>query len=99
MEEPAGRSPPRCAIPDSCSATRAAPASTPRATLEALLATIDDRGFGGFRATLELESAKIAVRDRRTDEARAHLQHVQELLAHEPDATLARDAAAMLETL
>jgi class 3 adenylate cyclase len=67
-----------------------------RAALEELAATLDDRGFGGYRAMVELELAKLAVHERRTDDARAHLHRVQELLADEPDATLVRDAAAML---
>ncbi len=70
-----------------------------RAALEELSATARDRGFGGYRAGAELQLAKLAVHDRRTDDARAHAQRVLELLADEPDATLHRDATDLLSAL
>ncbi|MDP9332305.1 MAG: hypothetical protein M3Q30_03180 [Actinomycetota bacterium] len=48
---------------------------------------------------LEFELAKLAIHDRRPDDARAHAQRVVELLADEPEATLYRDASDLLNRL
>jgi class 3 adenylate cyclase len=70
-----------------------------RAALEHLAATIDARGYPGQRPILEFELAKLAMHDRRPDDARAHARRVVELLADEPEATLYRDAADLLNRL
>ena len=70
-----------------------------RVTLEQLSATIAERGFGAQRPLLELELAKLAIHDKRIEDARASLRRIGELLSHEPDGTIARDAAALLAAL
>ena len=70
-----------------------------RTTLEELSTTITERGFGAERPLLELELAKLAVHEKRLDDARTSLCQIGELLTQEPDATIARDAAELLAAL
>lgn len=70
-----------------------------RVTIEQLSATIAERGFGAERPLLELELAKLAIHEKRVADARASLLRIAELLAREPDATIARDATALLANL
>lgn len=70
-----------------------------RAAAELLIATADARGFAGLIPGTVLELAKLAVHDKRNDDARKHANRVVELLAHEPDATYARDATELLAKL
>jgi len=67
-----------------------------RAALEDLAATLDARGAGGFVPLVEFELAKLSLHEMRLDDARTHLDRVEQLLAHEPDATLVRDATELL---
>jgi hypothetical protein len=66
---------------------------------ERLIATAEARGFPGLVPGVEFELAKLAMHDKRKDDARRHASRVLELLAHEPDATFVRDATQLLETL
>jgi len=70
-----------------------------RAAAEQLVETAEARGFPGLIPGVELELAKLAVHDKRKDDARAHANRVLDLLAHEPDATHVRDATELLATL
>ena len=70
-----------------------------RAALEHLAATIDALGYPGERPVIEFELAKLAMHDRRPDDARAHARRVVELLGDEREATLYRDASDLLKTL
>jgi hypothetical protein len=70
-----------------------------RVALESLEATVEARGFGYLQPGVQLELAKLAVHERRKDDARSHLEHSLELLRHEPDATFVREATALLDSL
>jgi tetratricopeptide (TPR) repeat protein len=69
-----------------------------RVALETLAATVEARGFGHLQPAVQLELAKLAIHERRDDDARTHLERTLALLAHEPDATYACEAAALLES-
>ena len=70
-----------------------------RTSLDTLVATAEQRGFGGMRPSIELEAAKLALHEKRHDDARAHLERVRDRLADEPEATFAKEATALLATL
>ena len=70
-----------------------------RVALEHLAKVLADRGENGRLATVELELAKVAKHDGRNDDARAHLQTVQRLLADAPDAALFLRARGILAEL
>ena len=70
-----------------------------RVALESLAETVEARGFGYLQAGVQLELGKLAAHERRHDDARTHLAYCLDLLAHEPDATYAREAAELLESV
>jgi tetratricopeptide (TPR) repeat protein len=78
---------------------RVGAAKKARGALEELAKSLDECGNNGDRASVEFELAKIAKHDRRNDDARAHLQTVQQLLADSPDASLCLRARGMLAEL
>ncbi len=80
-------------------AHRVGAAKKARVALEQLGRTFDERGDHGRRVAVEFELAKIAKHERRNDDARAHLQTVQQLLAGAPDASLCLRANGMLVEL
>lgn len=59
-----------------------------RAALDQLIADIDEHGLLGFRPAVEYELARLSMHQRRSKDARAHLDAVDHLLAAEPYAFL-----------
>jgi len=70
-----------------------------RRALEAVLTSADKHGHRALIPLIENELAKLAIHDNRTDDAAAHLRNICQRLADFPEATLHRDASAMLEEL
>ena len=70
-----------------------------RVALEQLARLLADRQENGRLAAVELELAKVAKHDGRNDDARAHVQTVQRLLAGSPDASLYLRARGILAEL
>ncbi|RPI09481.1 MAG: hypothetical protein EHM63_04655 [Actinobacteria bacterium] len=70
-----------------------------RVALDHLAKLLGERGDNGRLAAVEFELAKIAKHDRRNEDARAHLQTVQQLLTGAPDASLSLRANGMLAEL
>ncbi len=59
-----------------------------RAALDQLIADIEEHGLLGFRPAVEYELARLSMHQRRSKDARAHLDAVDHLLAAEPYAFL-----------
>jgi hypothetical protein len=70
-----------------------------RAALTNLLADIERHGFDSRRASVEFELGRLAKHQRRTKEARSHLEAVERLLVDEPYAYLRHQARTMLADL
>jgi tetratricopeptide (TPR) repeat protein len=70
-----------------------------RAALTNLLADMERHGFEGRRAAVEFDLGRLAKHQRRTKEARSHLEAVERLLADEPYAYLRHQARTLLADL
>jgi class 3 adenylate cyclase len=70
-----------------------------RAMLDSLMSRAEEHGYDGVRAALEYEFALLAKHQRRSKEARAHLDSVDHLLSAEPYAYLRHEAQKTLAEL
>jgi hypothetical protein len=70
-----------------------------RAMLESLKARAEEHGYNGVRAALEYEFAVLAKHQRRSKEARAHIDSLDHLLSAEPYAYLRHEAQKVLAEL
>lgn len=70
-----------------------------RSELAGITTTIDEHGLDGLRPMVEYLLALLAKHQRRTKEARSHLEAVQQLLSAEPYAFVRNQAVTALAEL